>query len=62
VLFDFPCIFLLFAFFSSLKNIRISYRGGHKVGASTGKHRNNGSNICISIYMCVCGIDIHICI
>ena len=29
VLFDFPCIFLLFAFFSSLKNIRISYRGGH---------------------------------
>ena len=29
VLFDFPCIFLLFAFFSSLKHIRISYRGGH---------------------------------
>ena len=30
LLFDFPCVFLFFAFFSSLKNIRISYRGGHK--------------------------------
>ena len=29
LLFDFPCVFLFFAFFSSLKNIRISYRGGH---------------------------------
>ena len=30
LLFDFPCVFLFLAFFSSLKNIRISYRGGHK--------------------------------
>ena len=30
LLFEFPCVFLFFAFFSSLKNIRISYRGGHK--------------------------------
>ena len=34
LLFDFPCVFLFFCFFSSLKNIRISYRGGHNLMTS----------------------------
>ena len=41
LLFDFPCDFLFFLlFFSSLKNIRISYRGGHKgkVQAKSERH------------------------
>ena len=31
LLFYFPCVFLFFVFFSTLKHIRISYRGGHNV-------------------------------
>ena len=38
LLFDFPCVFLFFAFFSSLKNIRISYRGGHKTNIAIENH------------------------
>ena len=41
LLFDFPCDFLFFLlFFSSLKHIRISYRGGHKgkVQAKSERH------------------------
>ena len=34
--FDFPCVFLLFYFFSSLKIIRINYRGEHNYSQFSG--------------------------